>query len=86
MIEMSSKRSSEEHEASRRLKTEFLVQMDGAAPGAADRHVVVIAATNLPDQLDDAFVRRMPKVTTALKFHVVRANEINPLIIIIAMI
>jgi SpoVK/Ycf46/Vps4 family AAA+-type ATPase len=57
-----SKRSSEEHEASRRLKTEFLVQMDGAAPGAADRHVVVIAATNLPDQLDDAFVRRMPKV------------------------
>lgn len=36
-----SERSSNEHEASRRLKTEFLVQFDGAATSGEDRIFVM---------------------------------------------
>lgn len=75
-----SERSSGEHEATRRLKTEFLIQFDGL-PGAnlfyknvcslnsinisisgceTDR-IVVMAATNRPQELDEAALRRFPK-------------------------
>ena len=48
---MLSARSESEHEASRRLKTEFLVQLDGAGQGGGgggDSRLLVLAATNLP--------------------------------------
>lgn len=55
-------RSSDENEASRRIKTEFLVQFDGAATGQDDV-VLIIGATNRPQELDEAarrrFVRRL---------------------------
>lgn len=56
-----SRRGSQEHEASRRLKTEFLVQFDGADPACRHAHVVVIGATNVPEDLDEAVIRRLTR-------------------------
>jgi SpoVK/Ycf46/Vps4 family AAA+-type ATPase len=55
-------RSENENEASRRIKTEFLVQLDGARSSAEDK-ILMIGATNRPEELDEAarrrFVRRL---------------------------
>jgi len=49
-------RSDGENEASRRVKTEFLVQMQGV--GNDDQGILVLGATNLPWALDPAIRRR----------------------------
>ena len=77
-------RSSDENEASRRIKTEFLVQFDGTAT-SQDDIVLVIGATNRPQELDEAarrrFVRRLyiplpdPQTRCQLLSHLLKKNE-----------
>jgi spastin len=55
-----SKRSGSENEATKRLKTEFLIQFDGLGSNTNAR-LLVIAATNRPMDLDEALLRRLPK-------------------------
>ena len=53
-------RSEGEHESSRKMKTEFLVQLDGATTVGEER-ILVLGATNRPQELDDAARRRLVK-------------------------
>ncbi len=43
-----------------RMKTEFLTQIDGVSSGSQDR-ILIIGATNRPEELDEAVLRRMTK-------------------------
>ena len=53
-------RSENENEASRRIKTEFLCQMEGTNTNTNER-LLLIGATNRPQELDDAALRRFVK-------------------------
>jgi len=50
-----------EHDASRRLKTEFMIQIDGAATVSDENRLLILGATNVPWELDEAVLRRFVK-------------------------
>lgn len=52
-------RSKGDHEVSGQLKAEFMTLWDGLT-SASDR-IIILGATNRPDDIDDAILRRMPK-------------------------
>ena len=56
-----SSRGEGESEAARRIKTEFLVQMQGVGHGDEKARVLLLGATNLPYALDQAVRRRFDK-------------------------
>jgi SpoVK/Ycf46/Vps4 family AAA+-type ATPase len=63
---LSRRKSDGEHEASRRFKTEFMTQIDGIVKdsgtgNSAGKHLLVIAATNCPWDIDSAVLRRFPR-------------------------
>lgn len=55
-----SERKENESEATRRIKTEFFIELDGLR-SESNNDVVVLAATNTPYSLDEAALRRFPK-------------------------
>eukprot|EP00054_Salpingoeca_dolichothecata_P029939 m.238958 g.238958 ORF g.238958 m.238958 type:complete len:305 (-) comp26571_c0_seq2:90-1004(-) len=55
-----SQRCDGEQEASRRIKTEFLIQLDGAATTNEER-LLIVGATNRPQEIDEAARRRLAK-------------------------
>lgn len=73
MDSIASKRSSNEHESNRKVKSELLIQMDGANAASSaggdeklddserGKSVLVLAATNRPWDLDEAIRRRLEK-------------------------
>ena len=62
---MCGSRSDNESESARRIKTEFLVQMQGV--GNVTDGILVLGATNIPWQLDAAIRRRQGLVNNASK-------------------
>lgn len=57
-----SSRTDNDQESSRRIKTEFLVQLDGANTFAGEEaRILIIGATNRPADLDEAVRRRLAK-------------------------
>ncbi|XP_039690861.1 ATPase family AAA domain-containing protein FIGL1 isoform X2 [Medicago truncatula] len=56
---LSQRKSDGEHESSRRLKTQFLIEMEGFDSG--NEKVLLIGATNRPQELDEAARRRLTK-------------------------
>ncbi|KAI9012904.1 P-loop containing nucleoside triphosphate hydrolase protein [Gaertneriomyces semiglobifer] len=57
---MSHRTTSSDHEGSRRMKTELLIQLDGLSKHS-DSHIFLLAASNLPWDLDHAMLRRLEK-------------------------
>lgn len=61
------KRESSDHEITSSIKSEFMILWDGLLNSG---RILVLGATNRPNDIDEAFLRRMPK-----RFQVSKPNE-----------
>ena len=52
-------RNTSDHEATAMMKTQFMIHWDGLITDK-DCHVIIMGATNRPEDIDKAFLRRMP--------------------------
>jgi vacuolar protein-sorting-associated protein 4 len=68
-------RSDNDTDGSRRIKTEFLVQMNGV--GHDDTGILVLGATNIPWQLDNAIKRRYVFIPPSLPHGTFGVNKVN---------
>lgn len=55
-------RTDDDSDGARRLKTQFLKEMDGISSKKINEGVFILAATNTPHNLDSAFLRRFDKL------------------------
>ncbi|KAF7637223.1 AAA domain-containing protein [Meloidogyne graminicola] len=67
-------RSSHDHEATAVMKTQFMTLWDGFAQ--SDNSVIIIGATNRPEDLDSAVLRRLPFKINVPKPDLVKREEI----------
>ncbi|WP_456366821.1 ATP-binding protein [Thermococcus sp.] len=58
---LTTKRSGEQSEASRRMLTTLLTELDGFQDKKSDRLILTLAATNTPWDLDEAVLSRFPR-------------------------
>ena len=49
-----------EHEATRRMRNEFMAAWDGLR-SKENQRILILGATNRPFDLDDAVIRRLPR-------------------------
>lgn len=76
---LSQRKAEGEHESSRRLKTQFLIEMEGC--GSGTEQILLIGATNRPQELDEAARRRLSKrLYIPLPSHEARAWIIRSLL------
>lgn len=55
-------RKTDDHECTNTIKTQFMTLWDGLATSQSDNRILIVGATNRPEDVDAAILRRMPQM------------------------
>lgn len=55
-------RKTDDHECTNTIKTQFMTLWDGLATSQVDNRILIVGATNRPEDVDAAILRRMPQM------------------------